>query len=175
MAEPFMGMISTFGFNFPPRGWAQCNGQLMPIAQFDALFSLLGTTYGGDGVNTFALPDLRGRTAVSPGQSPGTNINWQLGQMVGVESVALTIVELPAHSHALNCSNAGANQPSPSNHITAVESSGSSATYSDGAPGTTMKAGSIGPSGGGQAHENMQPYLTINFCIALEGIYPSRS
>lgn len=175
MSEPYIGMITTYGFSFAPRGWAQCNGQLLPISQNEALFSLLGTSYGGDGQSTFALPDLQGRTAVSTGQSPGTTMNWQLGQSVGVETVTLLTTQLPTHNHALNCVSGAANQQNPANHVTASELSGSTATYSDASRDTTMNGSSIGPAGGSQAHDNMQPFLVVNFCIATEGLYPSRS
>ena len=158
MSEPFLGQISLFGFNFAPRGWAMCDGQLMAINQNQALFSLLGTTYGGDGISTFALPDLRGRASVHTDPS---------------QSVTLTVQQIPAHTHAANCSDAPGTEPAPAGKVWARDSLGNS-EYSSTA-GIMLAPDAIGPAGGGAAHDNMAPFQVLNFCIALEGIYPSRN
>jgi microcystin-dependent protein len=168
MSAPFLGMIITVGFNFAPRGWAFCNGQLLPIAQNTALFSLLGTTYGGNGQTTFALPDLRSRVPIHTGQGPGLS-NYVLGQQGGQESIALTVNEMPLHQHGVAATgtfttkNPGGQVPAPGG------------AYGSPPDATTMDANMIRPAGGSQPHANIQPYLTINFCISLEGIYPSRN
>lgn len=169
MSEPFLGQISIFGFNFPPRGWATCSGQILSIAQNTALFSLLGTTYGGNGQTTFALPDLRGRVPVGFGQGPGLS-NVQLGQQAGSEAVTLTTAQLGPHTHGVAASNAAATGSRPGGNF--LSAGGSFTNASD---GTTMNPGMIQITGGGQPHENRQPYLGLNVCIALEGIFPSRN
>ena len=169
MAEPFLGEIMIFAGNFAPRGWAMCNGQILPIAQNTALFSILGTTYGGNGQTTFALPDLRGRAPVHFGQGPGLS-SYSLGQSGGVESVALLQTQLPQHSHVANASSADATSSKPDG--TVPSSGGAYAAASD---GTIMSPGFITGGGGNQPHENVQPYLAVNFVIALEGIFPSRN
>ncbi len=169
MSEPFLGQISIFGFNFPPRGWATCSGQILPIAQNTALFSLLGTTYGGNGQTTFALPDLRGRVPVGFGQGPGLS-NVQLGQQAGTEVVTLTSAQLAPHPHGVAASNAAATGSRPGGNF--LSAGGAFTNASD---GTTMNPGMIQNAGGGQPHENRQPYLGVNVCIALEGIFPSRN
>lgn len=174
MSEPFIGQIAIFGFNFPPRGWALCNGQLLAIAQNTALFSLLGTTYGGNGQTTFALPDLRGRVPVHFGQGPGLS-SYALGQSAGTETVTLLTTQIPAHTHALNCQSEAGNTGSPVGAVLAKEGAGLAAPYQGGVANSIMAASSIGAAGGSQPHSNIQPYLTINFCIALEGIFPSRN
>lgn len=165
--EPFIGQIQAFGFNFAPRGWALCNGQLLPIAQYSALFSLLGTTYGGDGRTTFGLPDLRGRAPMHFGNGPGLT-SRQLGQRGGAESVTLTTAQLPSHNHNLQSAPEGNTDEPVDNYIAGAGLNSFSTEAS-----TTSKATTN--SGGNLAHENMQPYLTINYCIALFGIFPSRS
>jgi microcystin-dependent protein len=167
MSEPFLGQISVFGFNFAPRGWATCDGQLMPINQNQALFSLLGTTYGGDGISTFALPDLRGRAGMHMAPS------HPLGELDGSESVALTTQQIPAHTHAVNCSDAPGTAAAPAGNLWARDSLGNSEYSTIG--GITLAADAIGPAGGGAAHENIAPFQVVNFCIALEGIYPSHN
>jgi len=164
MAEPFLSEIRVFSFNFPPKGWAMCNGQLLPINQNQALFSLLGTTYGGDGRVTFALPNLQGRVPVHSGAG------FVLGQSGGEESHTLSLAELPAHGHALmGTSNPGITvQPGGALLATPMEK-----LYAVG--GAVPLAPSIGATGGGQAHENRQPYLCLTFCIALQGIFPSQN
>jgi len=173
MSEPFLGEIRMFGFNFAPQGWAFCNGQLLPISQNTALFSLLGTTYGGDGQTTFALPDLQSRVPIHQGQGAGLSF-YQLGQKAGVEQVSLSIGQLPAHSHSLSCQTAGGNAQTPQGNFLAVDASGLTALYST-TENATMSASAIGNTGQSQGHTNLQPYVTLNFCIALAGIFPSRS
>ena len=174
MAEPFIGQIITAGFNFAPQGYATCDGQLLSIAQNTALFSLLGTTYGGNGTTTFALPDLRGRVPMHQGQGSGLT-NRTMGEMSGSESHTLISNEMPQHSHAVNVSSAAANNRSPANNYLAMESQNRTSTYTSNAPNATLNTSSVAIAGGGQPHNNMQPYLVINFCIALEGIFPSRN
>ncbi len=170
--EPFIGQIQAFGFNFAPKNWALCNGQLMSIAQNSALFSLLGTTYGGDGIQTFALPDLRGRASLHYGQAPGLS-NYEIGQASGTENVTLLTSEIPSHSHAaaLSASSEPATTAIASGNILAT-----STIYVAADPDETLNPKSImiTPTGGNQPHENMQPYLAVNYCIALYGVYPSR-
>ncbi len=171
--EPFLGQIQAFGFYFPPIGWAQCNGQLLSIAQYQALFSLLGTQFGGDGRTTFALPDLRGRSIVHAGQGPGLS-HVQIGQKGGQENVTLNTNNLPAHNHATVMNLGGTAEEAGAGHFLAT----SGAIFSeDAATGSTLNAGAItsGNTGGGQSFNNRNPFLGINVCIALEGIFPSRS
>jgi microcystin-dependent protein len=170
--DPFIGEIMIFAGNFAPNGWAFCHGQILPIAQFTALFSLLGTTYGGNGVNTFALPDLRGRVPIQFGQGPGLP-NFSLGEQAGEMTHTLIVNEMPAHSHAHLADDSAGTQSSPTAALPARDPSGSPAYGAN--LNTTMASTTIGPSGGSQPHNNMQPYLALNFCIALEGIYPPRS
>ena len=171
-ANPALGQIIMFAGNFAPTGWAFCDGQLLPISQYTALFSLLGTTYGGDGRVTFALPDLRGRAPIGFGQGPGLN-NYILGQVGGEETHTLATPEMPAHSHAVNVDSANGTSDTPVNNVPAVNSEG--IQHYGSALNGTMSPGAIGSSGGGLAHNNMQPYLGINFLIALSGIFPSHS
>jgi len=174
MSDQFVAEIRIFPFNFPPTGWAFCNGQLMPISQNTALFSLLGTTYGGDGKSTFALPDLQGSVPMQQGQGQGLSAR-DLGQQSGVESITLLTSEIPVHTHALraNFNEADINDPSPDR---AIARSGTGFLYqSDTATNLTLMAPQgLPPAGGGLPHNNMQPYLTLNFCIALQGIFPQR-
>lgn len=172
MSEPFIGQIVMFAGNFAPRGWAFCNGQLLAIAQNTALFSILGTTYGGNGQTTFALPDLRGRVPVHPGQGPGLS-NYSLGQSGGAESVTLNAAQLPPHNHSVACSSDDATSGDPNANF---PSAFTQKIYANAAtPGRFMNGGVISPVGGGQPHTNIQPYLCVNFIIALEGIFPSRN
>jgi microcystin-dependent protein len=173
MSEPFMGLVMMSGFLFPPKNWAFCNGQKMPIAQNQALFAILGTTYGGDGVTTFALPDLRSRSPLHPGQGDGLSL-YVLGQFAGAETVTLTVDQIPAHNHVAQAVIAG-DQVTPAGNIWAGDSSGSMALYSNGAPDTQMNPAAIALSGGGQPHTNIQPYLAVNFIIAIQGLFPSRN
>lgn len=167
--EPFIGQILLFAGNFAPTGWALCNGQLLSIAQNSALFSILGTTYGGDGITTFGLPDLRGRVPMHWGNGPGLTPRT-VGEQSGSESVTLLQTQVPAHTHTVNASDVAADARNPANAILAQN-----ASYTTSAPNTTMSASSLTSVGGGQPHDNMQPFLAITFIIALEGIYPSRS
>jgi microcystin-dependent protein len=169
MTEPFLGELRLFPFNFAPRGWAFCNGQILSIAQNTALFALLGTTYGGNGQTTFALPDLRGRVPISAGQGPGLT-SYSLGETGGTETVTLIATQMPAHSHLVNVSNATATSSRPNGNLPAAGGS-----YTDPGDGSHFDAATVAPAGGSQPHENRQPYLTLNWCIALEGIFPSRN
>jgi len=192
MSQPFLGMIILVPYNFAPRGWAFCNGQILPISQNTALFSLLGTTFGGNGVTTFALPDLRSRVPIGAGQGTGLS-NYVLGQTGGIETVTLTLNELPLHTHVVtlnglgataNVKNAAGNQQSPVGNVPAIEAAGVTATYSSaGPPFSTMASGAISVTGtasaantgASQPFTNIEPYLTVNYCIALQGIFPSRN
>ena len=173
MSEPFIAEIKIFAGNFAPRNWAFCNGQLLPIAQNTALFSLVGTIYGGDGRTTFGLPNLQGRAPMHPGYGPGLSPR-QLGQTGGTESVTLTAAQMPSHAHQAqgSLSTANANVPSGS---TLLGSTPTQYTYASGsADNVDMAPDSLATTGGGQPHSNMQPYLAINFIIALLGVYPGR-
>ncbi len=170
MSDPFVAEIRIFAFNFPPRGWAFCNGQLMPISQNTALFSLLGTTYGGDGKSTFALPDMQGNAPMHPGQGQGLSLR-DLGEMSGTETVTLLQSEMPLHSHAFNGANDSGLQASPIGAIAAR----ANLYQSSPSPSVNMAFQMITPAGGGLPHNNMQPYLTLNFCIAMQGIFPPRT
>jgi microcystin-dependent protein len=170
--EPFIGEIQLVGFNFAPVGWATCSGQLMAISQNTALFSLIGTTYGGDGESTFALPDLRGRRIVGAGQGPGLS-NYINGQVGGEESVTLTVNQIPQHSHAPNANSAPGTSLTPAGNYWASQNA--TALYSNAPMPANMAGGLIGSAGGNQPHDNMQPYLVMNYIIALEGIYPSQN
>ncbi len=165
MAEPFLSEIRLFSFNFAPQGWALCNGQLLPINQNQALFALLGTTYGGDGRVNFALPDLRGRVPIHVGDG------HTLGERAGETSHTLTTAELPGHTHTVNASSGPGDAVVPTGNILASPLN-QSYHAPDQAP-TTLIPGSIANVGGSQPHQNLQPYLTISFCIALQGIFPS--
>jgi microcystin-dependent protein len=171
MSEPFLGMLAIYGFNFAPRGWAMCNGQILSIAQNTALFSLLGTTYGGNGQTTFALPDLRGRVPNHQGQGPGLS-SYSLGQEGGTETVTLTVNELAQHTHTYtpHASSAPTTKNPSGNYIAATGSPIFGTTNDVG-----MHADTTDIAGGSQPHPILQPYLTLNFCIALEGIFPSRN
>lgn len=176
MSEVFIGQVMSTAFNFPPRGFALCNGQLLPINQNQALFSLLGTMYGGDGITSFALPDLRGRTPLGAGGS--VDPAWQpqqhpVGQPGGTESVTLTTTSLPSHNHQLNAVTAPGAARNPANSLYGTTTSAIYAQAS-GAQ-VVLDATTVGKSGGGNAHQNMQPFQVINYCIALTGIFPSRN
>jgi microcystin-dependent protein len=173
MADPFVAEIRIFPFNFAPRGWAWCDGQLLPISQNTALFSLLGTTYGGDGKSNFALPDLEGSAPMHPGQGPGLSLH-DLGETGGTETVQLLESEIPVHSHTLRADvtdSADTNVPSP-NASYALSSGG---TLYQGANDTTLADDALAPTGGNQPHNNLQPYLTFYFNIALQGVFPPRT
>lgn len=166
MSEPFLGQIQPFAFNFPPRGWAECAGQTLPINQYQALFSLLGTYYGGDGRTTFGLPDLRGRASL--GEGPG----YVIGSRAGEERHTLTTNEMPRHAHMWRGSSAAATVSTPTGRLLAASPGN---VYAPGPANVTLSPRTISQTGGSQPHENMQPYLVVNFCIALQGIFPSRS
>ena len=173
MADPFVAEIRVMGFNFAPTGWAQCNGQLMPISQNTALFSLLGTTYGGDGKSTFALPNLQGSVPLHPGQGPGLSL-FDLGQEGGTETVTLLSTEMPLHSHQMQADtqdNADFGGVTP----TAVFASSTGAKFYRTAADIQLAPEALPPAGGSQPHNNLQPYLVLNFCIALQGVFPPRS
>lgn len=180
MSDQFVAEIRIFPFNFPPTGWAFCDGQLMPISQNTALFALLGTTYGGDGKSTFALPDMQGNAPMQPGQGQGLSLR-DLGEMSGVESITLLTSEIPVHSHTFNTINDVADSADPAtgllaqgNYDTGTEA-GAVADYTTSVPpNSAMSFNALAPAGGGLPHNNMQPYLTLNFCIALQGIFPQR-
>lgn len=170
-SEPFLGEICLYPYNFAPRGWAFCSGQILPIAQNTALFSLLGTTYGGNGQTTFALPDLRGRVAVSSGQGPGLSA-YTLGEVIGTETVTLSQAQIPPHPHTVAAVDDDAGTGIPTGALLAnIAAKG----YSKGASNAQMSPTMIGGGGGNQPHGNIQPLLALNYCIALEGIFPSRN
>ena len=179
MSQPFIAEIIMFGGNFNPRGWALCQGQILPIAQNTALFSLLGTTYGGNGQTTFALPDLRGRVPVGQGQGPGLS-PYSLGQVGGTESVTLTIQQMPTHNHLITANEGNGSSANPLNGFPSAgvvpsQGNASVSNYRNSTDGTTLAPGCVGQQGGNQPHTNIQPYLCINFIIALQGIFPSRN
>jgi microcystin-dependent protein len=167
MSQPFIAQLMLVSFNFAPKGWAQANGQLLPINQNQALFSLVGTTYGGNGIQTFALPNLQGRTAVGV----GNGINY--GEVAGVESVALLSSQVPPHTHTLNASGAAASSTKPA--AGDMLAGGGSSNFAAAAGLGSMSAATVSTVGGGQPHENRQPYLVMCWCIALQGIFPSRN
>jgi len=169
--EPFIGEIRMFAGNYAPRGWALCDGQTLDIASHTQLYSILGATYGGDGRTNFKLPDLRGRVPVHQGQGPGLSNN-HLGMMGGAEKVSLTVNEMPKHSHTVMSSDDPADIPTPMNNLL---SAGDHNHYSHTNPGSAMHPQMISDAGGGMEHNNMQPYLVINYIIALVGIHPSRT
>jgi microcystin-dependent protein len=167
MSSPFIGEIRMFAGNFAPVGWAFCNGQVLPISQNDALFNLIGTTYGGDGQTTFALPNLQSRVPVHVGPS------FALGQAAGAETVTLTTSQIPAHSHVPQCFSAAGSQNSPLGGFWA--NSGSATVYSTDAPSVAMGTGLMGSAGGSQPHDNMAPFLCVNFILSLFGVFPSQT
>ena len=176
MADPFVAEIRIFPFNFAPKGWAFCDGQLLPISQNTALFSLLGTTYGGDGKSTFALPDLQGSSPMHPGQGQGLSL-YDLGQTGGSEFVTLLQSEMAAHQHNVGMANTASGNsltPVASTWATTPSGRGLLFVYHSGPPTAKMLADSILPAGASLPHNNMQPYLTLNFCIALQGVFPAR-
>jgi microcystin-dependent protein len=173
MSDPFVAEIRIFPFNFPPKGWAFCDGQLLPLSQNTALFSLLGTTYGGDGKSTFALPDLQGRVPMQEGQGNGLSQRF-LGEMSGTETVTLLLSETPIHTHFAQAQNTPANVTAPGpNPVTLARSAGGTA-YGPVATTVNMAFETISIVGGGLPHNNLQPYLTLSFCIALQGVFPAR-
>jgi microcystin-dependent protein len=169
MADPFLGEMRLFAFGFPPQGWAFCNGQLLPINQNQALFSILGTTYGGNGQTTFALPNLQGAVPMHFGTSL-EGLTYDIGQAAGEASHTVVVNEYPSHSHPMNGETGPRTATDPTNAVLA-----SGDIYGIGPPTGTLAPQAVGPGGGGQPHNNMQPYTTINICIALVGIFPSRN
>ncbi len=173
--DPFVAEIRIFPFNFAPKGWAFCDGQLLPISQNTALFSLLGTTYGGDGKSTFALPNMQGCAPMHPGQGPGLSQHY-LGEQGGSETVTLISSEIPAHTHQLSGSVEDGTQGSLTNGVTLATSVGGQLYQTNpSSNNVSMAPSSLAPAGGSQPHNNMQPYLTANFCIAMQGVFPPRT
>jgi len=166
MSEPFLAEVRMFGFNFAPRGWAFCDGQIMPINQNQSLYSLLGTVYGGDGRTTFGLPGLRSRTPIHKSGSHA------LGQKTGAETVTLTAAQIAAHTHVVKASSSAGDQANPTGRVLA---SANVYRNPEAASATALRSGAVTNAGGGQAHNNMQPYTTLTFCIALRGLFPSRN
>lgn len=169
MSDPYVGEIRMFGGNFAPAGWAFCDGSLMPISENETLFQLIGTTYGGDGQSTFALPDLRGRVPIHMGTGAGLTV--QIGEQAGSETITLTPPQIPIHSHSLLASSDTASQTGPATNVLAQPPSGQ--LYLADTPGVALSPSSLTQSGGNQIHDNMGPFLCVNFIISLFGIYPS--
>jgi len=182
MANPFVAEIRIFPFNFAPLGWAFCDGQLLPLSQNTALFSLLGTTYGGDGKSNFALPNLQGRTPMFYGQGPGLGL-YDIGEAAGSDTVTLLTSELPSHSHTVNATTVQGTVADPNNAMLSEgnwSNQGNSGAVNyyiadTATPQTTMNPGMVGVAGSSFPHNNMMPYLTLNFCIALQGVFPPRT
>ena len=174
MSEPFVGEIRMFAGNFAPRGWAFCDGQLLAVSQNDALFSLLGTIYGGDGRTTFGLPDLRGRIPIHAGHGPGLS-ERRLGAKAGAEKVTLTVNQLPSHRHDMRGSSQPATERDPQGHVFAETSAGGADLYQASISNRgTLASNTLGNTGGSRSHTNLMPFLCVHFIIALVGIYPSR-
>ena len=179
MSQPFVAEITMYPFNFAPKGWAFCMGQLLPISQNTALFSLLGTNYGGDGKATFGLPDLQGRAVIGQGQGPGLS-PYFVGETAGAETVTLLQTEIPSHNHGLVATTTQATtRTAAQNQLAASNAGGKQGSYAGNylstvAPNTTLNPIATSITGGSQPHQNMMPYLTLNFCIALQGVFPPR-
>jgi microcystin-dependent protein len=174
MASPFLGEVKIFAGNFAPRGWAMCNGQLMSISQNTALFSILGTTYGGNGQTTFALPDFRSRLPVHQGQGPGLT-PYNLGEMNGVENVTLLSSQIPLHNHAVNASTGAGTAVAAGGGFWATDGASRGGKLYASTGGAAMGTGAIGQTGGGVPHNNIQPFLALNFIVALQGVFPARN
>ena len=177
MSEPYLGEIRLFGFNFPPRGWAKCDGQVLPIEKNQALYSILGTTYGGDGRTTFALPDLRGRVPIHVGNNGTTeSIKHTLGHKDGEENVTLTVAQMPSHTHTMRATGdaalSGVPGATPNDHVLAEATTN---IYTGAANLAAMNTVTVSNNVGGQPLDNMQPFLAVEFCIAIEGIFPPRN
>ena len=179
MSDPFVGEIKMFAGNFAPAGWMFCQGQLIPISENETLFNLIGTTYGGDGQSTFALPSMASRVPNHQGQGPGISQNYQLAEQGGVEEVTLTTQQIPVHSHALIATSSGGSVTSPSGNVLALPTAPASVVdpkvYGTDPPQVSLAPASIGPAGGSQPHTNFQPTLAINFIISLFGIFPQQN
>jgi microcystin-dependent protein len=175
MAQPYVGEIRMFAGNFAPAGWQNCDGQLVAISQYETLFALIGTTYGGDGQSTFALPDLRGRAPIHTGTNPGTGTSYPLAQAAGSESVTLTTQQIPSHSHPVQATTTGQTL-SPGSAIPALPASNQNGTaiYDAAIPSVNLNAGSVGNAGGNQPHDNMQLYLAVTYIISMFGIFPQQ-
>jgi microcystin-dependent protein len=174
MADPFVAEIRIFPFNFAPKGWALCDGQLLPLSQNTALFSLLGTTYGGNGKSNFALPDLQGRAPMHPGQGPGLSLH-DLGEQGGTDTVTLLQNQMPAHSHSLSANDQPGEDASPTGEVLARSVGASLYQTTTNQNVVQLGTAAVGVTGGGLPHNNLMPYLTLNFCIALQGVFPPRS
>jgi microcystin-dependent protein len=172
-SPPYVGEIRMFAGNFPPVGWEFCWGQTLPISENDVLFQLIGTTYGGDGQETFALPDLRGRVPVHMGQGPGAGAYRQVGEMAGVEQVTLTPQQIPGHSHVPVAGGSSGVRATPAGGVWAA--SPTARPYTDAAPDVALHPAALAPTGGSQPHDNMQPYLALDFIISLFGVFPSQT
>ena len=172
--DPFVAEIRIFPFNFAPKGWAFCDGQILPLSQNTALFSLLGTTYGGDGKSNFALPNMAGNAPMHPGQGPGLSLH-DLGETGGSDTVTLLESEIPSHSHNLMASGSAGTKPNPIGNAPSRVTGATPYVPAAGAPLTPFTDQALAPAGGDQPHNNLQPYLTLNFCIALQGVYPPRT
>jgi microcystin-dependent protein len=171
MSQPYIGEIRMFGGSFAPAGWAFCDGQLMPISENDALFNLIGTTYGGDGQETFGIPDLQGRIPMHSGQGPGISQNYQIGEKAGAESVTLSTQQIPIHNHGWLASNDPSNSLLPASNV--VSTPLNITPYFAGNASVPLNAQSLQPVGGSQPHDNMMPFLCVSFIISLFGIFPS--
>lgn len=171
MAQPYVGEIRMFAGNFAPAGWMFCDGQLLPISENETLFNLIGTTYGGDGQETFALPNLQSRIPIHMGQGPGISQNYQLAEQAGVESVTISVQQNPGHSHSFVATTAGGNINSPTNNL--VGAGASIDLFYEDTPALGFNTQMLTPTGGSQPHENCQPFLCVNFIISLFGIFPS--
>jgi len=174
MSDPFIGEVRIFPFGFAPKGWAFCDGQLIPISQNTALFSILGTIYGGNGKSNFALPDLQGRASMGPGQGPGLTLR-DLGEEGGTETVTLLATQIPAHSHGIGAQDFPLGGVADPTNATLNRPASGNLFFSAAPSVVAMSPSAIGPAGGDQPHNNMQPYLTLNFCIAVQGEFPKRS
>src|ERR1700686_273362 len=173
MSQPYVGEIRMFGGSFEPSGWMFCDGQILPISEYETLFNLIGTTYGGDGQSPFALPDLRGRVPIHMGTQAGTT--YVLAQMAGEESVTLNTQQMTTHSHAALATNNIGNSTSPQGKVLGGGTGVSTQPYGTDAPLSALQSGTVGPAGGSQPHENLQPYACINFIISLFGVFPSQT
>ena len=181
MSQPYVGQVIMFGGTFAPAGWMTCSGQLLPISEYETLFNLIGTTYGGDGQSTFGLPDLQGRVPIHNGQGNGLSA-YVIGQKAGTETVTLTTQQIPSHNHLIGIPSSGANQSVPSsatilaNETTNAPGTGNAYTYAaGGGPQTAMVGSSIASAGGSQPHNNIQPVIAVTYCISLFGVYPSQN